>query len=558
MALSAKQKKEIMDLLILSLDDKACRAELESLRNFLEESDEARDYYIQAVSVVENIRKMEWKPEKPQELPKCDDTLSHEVWQALAEQEKIAPTVEIPSETPDPHLIENVVYPPAEKKSLSKLSIATLAFSVAALLFFAILVRLPVNRQLEVATLKDSINARWGASETIPQKGDRLMTGSRHSLLGDGFVSLQFDSNAAVTIEGPAEFEIISDDRIKLHYGQLYSIVPQEAIGFSVATPNSMIIDLGTQFGVGVDFRGNTALHVNKGKTMLISGENQSKKSQEVPAGLARKVSTGSMEVSEIPCESTSFVRQIDSTTNMIWRGESEIDLTDMFCGGNGLGTSTTDKSINPVTGELVDFIHEDRKGSGEYILIPERRYVDGVFVPDGNQGSVVVSSEDHVFTECPPTNNIYYFDIHKGLEVDRLSFEGVQPDMRPSDNSPQSIMLHANLGITFDLRAIRNDYPLLNIDGFKTWTGISENADRQGNADVWVLVDGEIRYSKKQINEKGRPYQVQVELKPSDRFLTLIATDGGDKDLPVVEQRATDSDWCLFVEPKLITSVDD
>jgi len=37
-----------------------------------------------------------------------------------------------------------------------------------------------------------------------------------------------------------------------------------------------------------------------------------------------------------------------------------------------------------------------------------------------------------------------------------------------------------------------------------------------------------------------------------SDRFLTLITTDGGDPDGQASPHRATDSDWCVFAEPIL------
>mgnify|MGYP003835872687 CR=1 FL=1 len=544
-----------MDLLVLSLEGEAGADDLALLKAILRDSDEARDYYIQAVSVVENIRKMEWAIETAESLTDSSDSLSQEFWNLFAEQEKIAPAIHLQKENSETQLIQKVVYPPVEKKPLSRFSIATLILSAAALVFILIFVKVaPVNRSVEVATLKDSINARWGQDDMSMNPGDRLISGSNHSLLGGGIITLLFDNDATVTIEGPAEFEVLSVDRLKLQYGQLYSIVPKQAIGFSVTTPNAMVIDLGTQFGIQVDFRGNTELHVNKGKTMLISGDNKSKMSQEVREGAARKVSALTMQVSEIPCEDNVFVRQIDSKNDLIWRGQSAIDLSDVFCGGNGLGTGLPEGSIDPITGEILKFIAEDREGSGQYVTVRQRRFVDGVFVPDGHNKPVVVSSQNHVFSECPPTNNVYYFDPHKGIDADRLNFDGLTGiDVPAADaESPASLMLHANLGVTFDLDAIREVYPLADITQFKSWVGISSNAIREGNLDVWVLVDGQLRYSQKQIHEKGRPYPIRVDLKSSDRFLTLAVTDGGDKDVVIEAGRATDSDWCLFVQPEL------
>jgi hypothetical protein len=146
------------------------------------------------------------------------------------------------------------------------------------MLFFVVYARFaPVKRGLEVATLLDSINAKWAEADSSMKSGSRLVTGSTNSLLRGGCAKLLFDNNAIVTIEGPAEFEIIAEDRIKLLYGRIYSIVPQEALGFSVVTPNAMIVDLGTEFGVQVDFLGTTELHVNHGMTRLVAGKKRKK-----------------------------------------------------------------------------------------------------------------------------------------------------------------------------------------------------------------------------------------------------------------------------------------
>lgn len=112
---------------------------------------------------------------------------------------------------------------------------------------------------------------------------------------------------------------------------------------------------------------------------------------------------------------------------------------------------------------------------------------------------------------------------------------------------------MHANLGLTFDLDAIRSDYPGTDVMRFVAEIGLSPAATREGNVDVWVLVDGKVQYCQKKITEKGKDYPVDIKLGKSDRFLTLVSTDGGDVDYPEPARRATDSDWALFVSPRLI-----
>ena len=47
--------------------------------------------------------------------------------------------------------------------------------------------------------------------------------------------------------------------------------------------------------------------------------------------------------------------------------------------------------------------------------------------------------------------------------------------------------------------------------------------------ADVYVLVDGQSRYERRQFQAVDGPFAVDVPLAQQDRFLTLATTDGGD-----------------------------
>lgn len=362
-----------------------------------------------------------------------------------------------------------------------------------------------------------------------------------------------------VTIEGPAEFEIVSEDRVKLQYGRLYSIVPQEALGFSVATPSAMVIDLGTQFGVQVDFQGDTELHVTQGKTTLVAGKNTDKVSFEVSEGSAQKISGVTSDISEIPCNDSIFVRQIDSEKNLIWRGQKTISLADIIGGGDGFGTGLVGAGISPLTGEMgVNIIETDRLGNGQYVPVSESRYIDGVFVPNAQTSPVLISSKGHVFEECSVSNNIFYIEIVNSKFRDvplLLGNEIIESRIYGSDVCP-NILMHANLGITFDLDAIRTDFSGAKVTRFIANAGLSPAATREGNMDVWVLVDGDVRFCQKRITEKGKAYAIEVNLEKSDRFLTLVTTDGGDVDYMEETKRSTDSDWGVFVQPRLELSV--
>ena len=91
----------------------------------------------------------------------------------------------------------------------------------------------------------------------------------------------------------------------------------------------------------------------------------------------------------------------------------------------------------------------------------------------------------------------------------------------------------------------------------FQSQVGIERKPFRPkaSNADFWVLVDGKLKFSKTQVKHKSF-YSVDVELSQSDRFLTLIVTDGGDPETRIIDGvtiNAIDSDWGMFAEPVLI-----
>ncbi len=67
--------------------------------------------------------------------------------------------------------------------------------------------------------------------------------------------------------------------------------------------------------------------------------------------------------------------------------------------------------------------------------------------------------------------------------------------------------------------------------------------ANREGLADVWVFADGQLEYRRLGLQQKDGPIRLDVQLGPSDRFLTLVSTDG---------DRTNRCDWVVFGDPVL------
>ncbi|MEQ9410234.1 MAG: FecR family protein [Fuerstiella sp.] len=94
--------------------------------------------------------------------------------------------------------------------------------------------------------------------------GDRL--GDEIVRLFAGSVELTFDKGAVVTVDGPVEFRPLSTGQLEIRRGRLLASVPQKAIGFTVSTPTSKIVDLGTEFEVAVNDAGESDVRVLRGE----------------------------------------------------------------------------------------------------------------------------------------------------------------------------------------------------------------------------------------------------------------------------------------------------
>lgn len=547
-----KNFKEINELIELAIEASISPAQSQRLNDWIINDPAIRRHYCEYIQLTVCMERLS-AAITPMDLPEYDMIFDQELWNQLAREEKTAPELEIPQKQSQHELIQKVIYPPREKRKLSKFSIFMLLNAAAIILFFLFLRFASPTSGMEVVTLTDSLDAKWANVAVPMETGTRIATGNEPLLLCEGYVELLFDNRTRVTVEGPAEFQILTDDRVCLNYGKVYLKVPREAIGFSVYTQNAKIIDMGTEFGVLAELGGNTQLHVLKGKTMLMAGRD-SKVNIEVSEGTAKKISDDIGEVSDIECRSDYFVREVNSESKFVWKGEKNISLADIAGGGNGFGTGKIDMGINPISGKpSTPTVNNKGAAPNVYHPVPSNPYVDGVFIPNGRTKQII-SSRGHIFRECPVSSGDWYISFHN---VMRKLDSQVMQDATVSD-APYvpCILQHANMGITFDLQAIRSLLPDINIVRFQSKFGIGSETNRPCNADFWILVDGEFRYKKTQVKEKKKFFSVDIELSDNDRFLTLVTTDGQDPEGRVFDDyviSTIDSDWCRFAEPVLV-----
>lgn len=551
-------KSELDDLILRKLDGSITRSDYERLVSLLREDAEAADYYIDFTLLYASLSepgKIVFGSAEAVEQNSYDSLFAQ-----LAEEEKNAAALTPVRQPEQPVLVQGVRERKKKLKASRQISRFNIWFTISSLAAMLMLVLYVVHHPrpmpMDVATLTDAIDAQWKQAEFRPL-GSRFKNTDISHVLTSGLATITFDYGAEVILEGPVEFSILSAEKLHLHYGRLFARVPGRAVGFTVDMPGGSIIDLGTEFGVVARLDGTGDVKLFTGSASLLAGEQGIRSSSRmlVP-GQANRVFGDTGRVIDVSLDPHEFVRRFDSSTGIIWKGQS-LDLADFIGDGCGLGTGRLEAGIDPRTAQRGDYAGIDRDADNRYILMTQDRYIDGVFVPDGRTLQVV-TSQGHSFDECPPTSGIFYTEIINGSGQNLAVFSDINYPLGriegrvygTADNP--GIFLHTNLGITYDLNAIRVDLPEFAACTFTADAGLSTAAPRDGNAEIWVLVDGQIRFHQKVKNEKGKAYPVQIPLKQTDRFLTLVATDGGDPDVPREGYRATDSDWCVFVRPTL------
>jgi hypothetical protein len=482
-------------------------------------------------------------------------------WKELAETEKTSPTVEVPSASETETKLQISVRDSRIERATrpgNKFALATALISVAAVVTLIVLVQFygGISRTA-VATVIDSYQAEWADPSADYAVGKRISGGDDFMSLKKGMVKLAFDYGAEVIIEGPASFSFRSAEQMYLTSGKAYTYVPRQATGFIVETPSSKVVDLGTEFGVSVNYRGESLIQMYKGKASVISGRRgQTLSTVLLTAGQAGKVNSETGELAATTFEQNAFVQSFDSRQKVVWRGE-KIDLADIVGGGNGMETGQLNAGVNYQGKiEMLD-CQTSAEGPKDYIRVPSSSFIDGVFIPNGIT-RVSSSGQTYPFQQ---TNGRYWLGALNGA-WHKVSMTADVPRHNLRLNGKiygiagnPAMYLSANQGITFDLSAIRSYFQVETVR-FSTWYGISEtysdyigamNKDLYAvspKASFYVLVDGQVRFEKTDATVSDRGQHIEIPLGPKDRFLTLVTTQGSDG--------TNTGDWTLFAEPCL------
>lgn len=302
---------ELSELIQRKLDGVLDDEQFNKLQSILKDNPSSVDHYVKTMLAISELRvDGAFEARRCRESSTQASFTDNNIWLALAEEEKTAAAVEVerPKESELKYAEKRKVV--STKRSISKLSLYTLVLSSAAMLFISVLVWLTPIKPL-VATLTSDVNAKWLDEDSVLEEDGGIRVGKL--MLVEGMARIDFYGGAQIILQSPAEIDFISQGKVYISRGKLVAKVGRDAIGFIVDTPDTKMLDLGTEFGVEV-FRGGTEVHVFEGEVAVYPGNSEDK--ILVEQGQARQVDYNG-SVKDLPANEFTFVRADEFDANL-------------------------------------------------------------------------------------------------------------------------------------------------------------------------------------------------------------------------------------------------
>lgn len=584
------RQTHLNDLLMLLMDGSIDEDQLGELRAILADNLEARQYYIQFIVLNANLHRYigtckEASPRKvtqpvtesviPDEQESQEAKIKayaqRQLATFLAQQEEIERLKHLREQDRLKYRWHLTLDLAQIARGIDRLFTSSIRLIVGGAVLTALILASVVGiryqrAQRVIATLEETQNARW--ADRLPER--ELRVGWLE--LQNGFARIQFHQGVQVIVQAPSEFRLCGPNKLYLTTGTITAKILQAGAHFEVETLTSHITDRGTEFGVSVNAGHQTEVHVFDGRVELqTQGEGVTQKRQ-VSKGQAAQINTkGDLYLHRLARRPRLFVRDIPDPNQLGMPGK-QLDLADIAAGGNGFGTGQPGIEIDPLTGVMHEIwpdipirnaLNPDnnsysqsakltwtgprtRTSASHFAAVRSHGFIDGIFIPDGGSGPVVTSTLGHRFTGCPDTDGSFM----EGVVSSLFYRHGQRCDVVLGDHwytqpGPRQsfLYLHTNLGVTFDLGAIRQTLPSQRIVGFRTQVANAENNGKQeGTADIYVLVDGKVVWHETDLRT-GMSARVRIALEPQDQFLSLVTLEGAN---------GISLDRIIFVKPIL------
>jgi hypothetical protein len=422
---------------------------------------------------------------------------------------------------------------------------ATRLAVVAAVVLIGLALTQYILNQRVVGTLDEEIHARWDRRPVDANLHPGPM------VLQEGFARISLKQGTQIILQAPCAFDLRSKNRVILQEGTVTALVAPQAKGFSIQTPQSTVTDFGTEFGILVKDPQTSEVHVFDGRVQCqVKGRKDKRAATlditEDKAGVL--TASGDLKLKRLGSRPKLFMRTLPDADELFSIPNRRMDLADIVGGGSGFGTGQRYACIDPATGQLRTlYRHEQRRGETGYVTVPARAVIDGVFVPPGKGGSTQVSSAGHHFQFPPAAGGMWFVEIgHGGVANpdDSRPVPLVLGEQTYGQGRNPALLMHANVGITFDLDAIRATLNGTHVSSFTARCGVSYRVRETGDpvSEFYVLVDGRLRFYREIAMRSPEVPRAQVPLTAGDRFLTLVCLAGQENH----------GDWSFFGDPAL------
>lgn len=230
-----------------------------------------------------------------------------------------------------------------------------------------------------------------------------------------------------------------------------------------------------------------------------------------------------------------ALTNELAETTKEIARlAGTSLDLADMVGGGDGTGGGQDGLGIPIQNGqamsEMLGYFKDLQPNRFERPRFPEKlkapaNFVDGVVLPNGKT-PVPISSTKLLAEDVPVTSGHTWDAVRNGHLSAQVSktLDGIDY----SQKGRSMLGLHANSAVTFDLEAIRHHFGYDALRLTATAGFGAKQSEAASLADVSVYVDAKLVLRRLKLT-KDAVVPIDLELPKTARFLTLMATDGGD-----------------------------
>lgn len=232
-------------------------------------------------------------------------------------------------------------------------------------------------------------------------------------------------------------------------------------------------------------------------------------------------------EVRELEARKLALRNEIQQVTaELAKRRGPLIDLADIVGGGDGRLTGKSGQGIDPLTGKPQTALRGVLENVQPNTFVRSTvRFVDGIVVPGASPDGTVVSSTGLRIKNLPKTSGMVWDAIRFGPVNSQFSTKLDGTDFNA--NGHTLLSLHANAAITFDLDQLRQAGAPAEMKLTASAGYFGETP--QGGASFSVYVDGESRAQRDKIGRADGVIAVEVVIPQTARFLTLMATDGGN-----------------------------